>query len=1443
MQSLQVSTLRLIDESCEPLEYFLTGRIHCVNAAVGLKTKIEPGESHTTGTFFARRINLVIRQLSSVVERWKARVEELGGIVSEIDIRCAAFSLQLISFIRQSRIIQFSTDDNRLFAAADDLMKAICHCLGKSGTPPNRIDVLLDTFLTILRHQDSAGHPSNLFVSSDRKYYQWLYTLATSSSAFGHPQLARSNDSVQDVEMGDSDDFDDSTRVRVSQSRSQSDGHNPMSLISFNASICNRLLIKMFETCSLEQCNQIDYSHIVEELSSMSASDIIASRAVIMELDIFHVLTEDIAIRILNILSEQVMKSYIEQLNQASVELILNFLIKTFAIWIHTTNRDLAGLVMDFYEYIVQGTLPQRVLHKQSQILLSELLVMIWEKDENFAQEEDPPMPSVRTTLFNLLGQGSLALRFNQAERIPTIFSYFTITNHEALFDDLEKNLPADADWLEGISIRLAVFANLGSRWQSLLRRSVFGILDAAGQVQGCLTHAHQAITSITTAHGFTDECTLFRAFSSQLLYSWMSTRNLHDIPFVIFGFETLPDLIQANSREITAQCFLCDKDEEFKLLEHHMKLSKLELVRDAYADTIAYAVAHDTSQPGGQAKTESKIRELFQNKNEYVTLAKLYLPMTIAKLIIATDIDSGLDRAFEKKRDLADVSEAITAMTEFANDTRPPMPISQPSFRARHLLDSLDRIARRAGLEMKSLFRPQLFVAVVRKLLDLISPALGSTHTRAILFKIRLVCAFGQQALTAPYPVNTLIQAMRPFLHDAQCAQEAISIIWFCYKNGFSALSKTRSKVVASILTTITMLRLAAGQSFDPLTQESQRHSTLAHLDKLRQWLVELVLAFKEPWNERQQQRLLEMVRACNETNYPAILDDKIPSGTYFTSLLVDCQSSTPILDEADRTSMIQLLMEHSQGSSYGDDQLHQRTIAVKFLPMLWTCVKTSKLTDGVCQWFGKLMGRSYSMSGPSFAEKILHSGVNNRLLIDSDFYSAVKFSRKIISDFLVDNIHSFNPIHVSLAEDAIRNMIHAFKITENINTIQEVLSTQIFEAFDINYETTKSAIAIDTRTLSKPYVSLHHGLSSLIDLARTIVLRVPNEASMSSLNCIEVIPESASKLLAPMLHLALVSKANDSFMLRSWLSETYRTAFAESTTIPVTSLTVLLDCLLYLLCRPVDKETTRLDRLEWLDIDFISAARAALSCKLPKHALFLLEQAPRFAAKVSKTRRSSTNNLVPIEIPNELMLAIFEMIEDPDIYYSVDRLPTLDSIVQRMERQQDPLAALMLHSACLDSTTRLDETNSGSHEITSAIALGSLNLNSLTQNLLRQQSGREDFRLSDMSMKVSQRLYQWDVQVPALTSSGEGLVFKMLQHLQHNSTIESSQLFVTETLGEATKILQNLKDTSTKAVSFFHAMAIASDIQAILQCNSGTSVFGLQSELDALDSGWGNA
>jgi len=256
----------------------------------------------------------------------------------------------------------------------------------------------------------------------------------------------------------------------------------------------------------------------VEYMLKLPAAELIASRLFLKRL-----LTTDLQVRtsdaerlLVHLANTFLAQSYEYERCEVSMGLCLDILIGLASLWTDHELESLSEAAEDIYRWFITQVLARRIASSNTQINIINLLYCMLRVSPDFASNS--AMPSVRTTLFSVLKEGDVSVQYHIAQRIPEVFELFVLAQHHNVFEDVHSSLPNVEENIEGIFVRLLVLSRLAASWQTLLRRSLYHMVETAGLLETAIPHASMCINQLSVAVKLENPKELLRLFSPQLL-------------------------------------------------------------------------------------------------------------------------------------------------------------------------------------------------------------------------------------------------------------------------------------------------------------------------------------------------------------------------------------------------------------------------------------------------------------------------------------------------------------------------------------------------------------------------------------------------------------------------------------------------------------------------------------------------------------------------------------------------------------------------------------------------------------------------------------------------------------------------------------------------------------------------------------------------------------
>ncbi|GAB7347205.1 hypothetical protein MBLNU459_g3311t1 [Dothideomycetes sp. NU459] len=1092
---------------------------------------------------------------------------------------------------------------------------------------------------------------------------------------------------------------------------------------------------------------------------------------------------------------------------------------------------------VDLYKWLTVTALDGKMLPVTAQKRLAKLLLQILQIDADYAHGQG--VPSVRTTLFRVLSEGNLEVKYFLAEHISDIFGLFTLSTHDAVFEDLSSSLPTDAEWIEGIAIRTFVLGNIAS---------------------SCIHTTAQSL-------GLGNAQDLFKLFSPQLLFTWLETRTLEKIPFAIFGYNTLADLLQHNLDEVYSQLVIRNRSEEIQWLAKHLRTTTDQMLRTCFKRAAAFAMSWDVCfAQGGEPHCETRLKEQLKSKNDYYAAIQENFPAIMAQMFISAHQDQLVDKALEKQPRYQYASSALKTMKTFGSSDRPLPATQQPHFKGRYLIDQLERLCRRAfrtDIEtVASVLDQSSLTIILRLILDDLHPAFGPLHACQVVRKLRLLIAFSGDVILDGYSLEMLLRALRPLTVDSQCADDAIGVLQYLFHRGKPYLEKDMSMLTGNALLVVLSLKRFMASRQDKTTQESQFRSTVSKMHALHDWLLDYVHSCQSSLRDKgdvAKAVFLRLVDVCRDLTLPGSAEMGNPASVMLQILLDDEQGNGSIFRVQERRQIIsQLCQSFERPPSRSRDAFGNDEASVVYAKRILESARAFAGAEQYEMWTARVLGRAYvSTVSLKFADP------SRRLLpnVSEDSTKPLQ-SQHAIAAKLQDLLLSEHNNHAGTSERTLRQVLSRFEYAKEgvrdhkgLTDFQSFLPLHVITAMSIGHVEKKETLALGRSSLVskawkdeldlaakvKPNVELEDWIQIL---TLTICRWTEDDPVVGSLiDLITVIKESARQLFPFILHLALKVEIEKEQVIRTIMSGSFNSHFRDCK-INVQSRQksrLMLGALLHFLTQQFPSERTRMDRLNWLDIDYLLASQAAAWCGMSTTALYFAEIATTPVTSNRSTRRTSVSPSVARKPSDELLLSIYRKIDDPDSFYGVQQEASLQSVLDRVDHERDGLKGIMLHTARMDaSMLRLGEV--GESDSSGVIkSVGAMNLSSLTHDLLTKRRGQHlDNETMSTMLDAARKLGQWNISPPQTFETDTSMLYSIFRGLSAASDLKKFRMDLDHALKFSVRKLQDPQLDIISARSTLSALGVLTEVDEMISVTGSADLAALWETMQTRQSGW---
>lgn len=1115
--------------------------------------------------------------------------------------------------------------------------------------------------------------------------------------------------------------------------------------------------------------------------------------------------------------------------SEVAIGLCVQLMGGTAMTWTDRSS-DAYGLGTDIYVWLITKLLKAGAASPVVQIKIADLFQKLLQIQPDYARDQQ--LPSVRTSLFSLLQNGNIPLKFHIIDGLSEIFSFFVLSKHDAVFEDVHESLPNDPQSVEAMALRLLGFARLGAAWHTLLRRCVYHIFEAAGLVSESTEHAARCNQEISQSLGLDNSRALFRLFASQLFYTWMDTgQGIEDIPYSIFGYNSLALLLEDLQDEVYGQVAMRNNKNEVPVLLKALEVSQEELAKKNFSKAAGYAIAWD--QCRGHAKNglthENALREVL-GEQPYKALLRQQFPCVLAVLISTMEELDQVETAIHKYPEFKRVGDNLAEMRNISSSDVPLPADQQPVFQAKYIFNEIKRLCHRTDYDAANFWTPDCFVYVMRYMIDKIHPALGSLRACSVIRKIRFLVALAGPMSFEGYPLQMTLSSLRPFLTDAQCAEDTLGIVRYLLQHGKPSLMDHLSFVAGNSLSILISLRVFLSSSQDSTTQESQHLATVHKAQEFDKWFSEYLESFvreqlKET-NSRSTKASLElfqsMVHAARDVRTTGNAVKGSPEGNLLMALLRDDASDRRLLDGPSQSLAYSLLCrEFHAPPSFREDLLGDAEISAKFATQVWKSSQRSNNSEQYLVWAARVLGRSYSASGEVQESLRRAARASNGANLRS---RNSRTSRTLIVENLAAVLQGDEPRKAGLAEQTLREILtekeneHPEEI-QRIEEVKGVLPAALISGLTMNGAFKIPLLQPEARNSlqDNAYPQKRKDLSLWIsDLCVSLAKSAWQDGVVNALpKYLTEIPSLSEELFPYILHLALERDLDSGETVRMAMSDAYRKWFQRAEDDAVPYLKVILRSILYARTQRFPRENNIADRINWLDIDYLDAAEAAVKCGMHRPALLLAETHASQPAKPS--RRSSVlpqQQLVPLQ----LQLSIYSNLDEPDSFYGVEQEPNLGSVLGRLEYESDGFKGLLFHGAKMDSEMRRLGSISPSDSSGIVRDLTMLNLNSLTHAISSNETFRDIGNNLNHTLEVAQKLEQWDIRAPPSKNCEAAAVYKAFQGINGSTDLVTVRKHLDQSFLE-TIVASTGPNTSAKTLqSSFRTFAVLNEIDEIM-------------------------
>ncbi|KAI5205260.1 hypothetical protein AUEXF2481DRAFT_9016 [Aureobasidium subglaciale EXF-2481] len=1409
-------------------------------------------------------LGLCTTETNSAVEKWHNMKEQGAGYLDRHMVRMVSTLIIVGRCLANCLRGKNTHRTEQLRAANKPLTTLLFKDLSSPGCEQDKVDALID----LVAHRPLAHQPK-IFMSEDRSHHACMSDLSTSllDLVEKRREMTESDASVKRNNISDTLDFDTDFESQVTSHTAPVNETQPLrkvvpskySIVSQRASVT--IYAMLLQSSCIGPDDMVDDlpENLIPHVLELPTSEILASGPFLTALPRYGVqLTPKQFEPLLEFFADNTLQSYELERAETNMDLLLGVMESFVYTWTDPSDQDFYTFGLDIYKWFTVTALKAKLLSPCVQKRIVRLMLQILQIDADYGQTDK--LPTVRSMLFRLMREGTLDVKHFIAQHLSSIFRLFPLSAHAEILEELKASLPTDLLWIEGLAVRILISANLAADWHSLRRQCIFHIFETAGMIVEAEDYAATCIAKISDALKLKSAREVFQLFSPQLLYVWLETQAVSRIPFKIFGYKSMAELLEHNMNEIYAQLLMREKDDQIQWLTKMLDLTEAQVSQSTFSKTLAYAISWDvsgrqvSSQDPSQVTTicETRLRGFYKTSGDYYAAVKSNLPDIIAQIFTSIYHEEVAEKLFEKKSQYAYAKDALSAMKRHGSLDTDLSQAQQPCFKGRYLIDQLERVCRRTGNKtfttVKDILDVPHITVTLRSIIDSMHPAYGPLEACRTVRKLRIFLALAGDEVFRGYPLQTMIRTLQPVIIDPHCSDDGMGMLQYLLERGKSFLKQEISMFTGTGLLILLSLKQFMISRQDKTTQESQFRNTVSRMQSFHDWLVTYLLEFRSSMRLPQQQNAFcSLVESCRDLELSAPSGVSQAANTLLKGLLDDEESVTPVLGPIERKQVTSTLCHHFHVTDKAHDMFASDELSLSYARRVWESTQKLTIANEYGAWAARVIGRAYA-STVSLEQIRPTRGLISHL---TSTLGETNHSTRAIVTKLNDLLSSQDRTHVGVAEQSLRKIANCFMAQEDHNGVidfERILPVHVVDAIARIYHKDIPEIK-DSQKLRREDLwraaKLNRNMpfeSWVQNLTVSICQWAKGNPLVGQLENLFASDVALSQELFPFIvHLALSSEVEKEPVLRTYLSESFSAHFNHLEPGTSRKSRLLIESLLYLLTQKLPNEKTRLKRLEWLELDYLLAAKAADGCNMPTASLYLSEIGATPEDCTPPSRRSSVNLSTSKTPSNELLLSIYSRVDDPDSFYGVKQPPSLESVLARVHHEGDGIKGLMLHSARIDASMRksgLADESDASGLISSA---GAMNLSSLTHELLnRRSSNQPSTATTDTMLDAARKLEQWDLNLPQTEGSAVGTLYSVFRGLASATYLESVQLDLDRAFNSS---IQHLRDTRLDASAVratLSGIAVLNEVDELIAVRCSSDLTNLWDRMQKRQMRW---
>ena len=1192
--------------------------------------------------------------------------------------------------------------------------------------------------------------------------------------------------------------------------------------IFFSTEEISRYLYLLYSSSfAVEMEDSSRNAQVIDMLLLLEGSNLLQARFAILKLVSDNTLSRKELCTLLRHLGEQCLGPYTLNRCEASLCLCVDSLALSADEWIREPNDELGIMASELYQWLTEDAFNQGFASSRLLQRVSALMNKVLRIDSGFQSHSSGPSP--RTILFRILRCNDNVLKLAAGRVIPSLFAYFVLTEHEAMFADILEALPSDQNDIEGIAIKLDIFAGLASRWHTISRSAIYCIFETAANVTAAVSHARHCLSSVCLARGFGSLQGLFRHFAPQLIYRWLRTSSLSNLPFGAFDYASLKGMILDVESEVVAQVAMRCDESITQELSRVLHLPYRELVIKAFPKVEAYCLARDICLPPSpdpsKKSTETAMRRHVGSDQARI-LTRTNFAKIFSEMVMLMAQEEQADKALSKRSEFSKSLNILTRINELGSTPFNLSTGQEPSFRSRYILDEIEYLCKRNDLELASIWKPSLLVYVARDLFHGLRPAHGPFFASSILRKIKLLVAlFGSSAVQG-YSLQMLLRNIQPLLQDFYCSEDAIGLFKYLLLEGKQSLEHDYSFTCGLATSTFFLMKDFLASKQETTTQQSHFKRTVSNAQIFTQWFARFLNQidlkdYSPQSNEtfRQIVNSAQMIEGSTNENSTAYEADLL--GT----MLQDQTRPRPLITQVTFDTMMKFVCRSfKRPAKSRDDIFMDDTLAIQYAPTLWNLLRRSRLTVEFRLWVAQVIGRAYAFSGR----------MNDFLVKEHDatMFDDPKAGVSISDLSVVRRVCCFLwsdvPTEAGLAERTLQSIIHNLKDQGIIEPLDDIVEPPVLTALSWTPLPCPS-MSIDKVDLQATTDLLPTNDTNATQWSSQFVLNLAQQVRLdpiiSALSpIVSKIPSFALDVLPFIAHRSILVTQDSSQDSAEYITKNFRNVVEKRGEHLQQHMQAILRTSVYLWKQPFPHESTLIDREKWLNLEWSELAVAAVECKMYRTALLFSE------LSASKANRTSRRSSIPKALmPTTLLQEIFENLEDPDYFYGLPQETSIDSVIKKLQFEGSDLQALSFQSAKHDGLLKLGK-NPDDRQGSAGIvrALTSANLDGIAHGM----SKSSETTMSDGYIaQTLLNLQEWNLPVTNAHDLS-GAVFESLRTITKVQDFSSVPPILDKMLQETFELLLSGKVIGGSLHDSMSSLAAITELKELWACESSAEL-----------------